>query len=66
MSGSVVGIIVLACTFGGALIGLFLRKALPGHHLDSDSRDTIKQRFSRDPILTVAVASKTLQEPKII
>ena len=42
MSGSVVGIIVLACTFGGALIGLFLRKALPGHHLDSDSRDTIK------------------------
>ena len=42
MSGSVVGITVLACTFGGALIGLFLRKALPGHHLDSDSRDTIK------------------------
>jgi hypothetical protein len=26
----------------------------------------LKQRFSRDPILTVAVASKTLQEPKII
>jgi hypothetical protein len=42
MNGTVVGIIVLACTFGGALIGLFLRKALPGHHLDSDSRDTIK------------------------
>jgi hypothetical protein len=42
MNGTVIGIIVLACTFGGALIGLFLRKALPGHHLDSDSRDTIK------------------------
>jgi hypothetical protein len=42
MNGTVIGIIVLACTFGGALIGLFLRKALPGHHLDNDSRDTIK------------------------
>ena len=42
MNGSVVGIIVLVCTFGGALIGVWLRKALPGHHLDSDSRDTIK------------------------
>ena len=42
MNGSVVGVIVLVCTFGGSLIGLFLRKALPGHHLDSDSRDTIK------------------------
>jgi hypothetical protein len=42
MNGSVVGIIVLVCTFGGALIGAWLRKALPGHHLDSDSRDTIK------------------------
>ena len=42
MNGSVIGTIVLVCTFGGALIGLFLRKALPGHHLDSDSRDTIK------------------------
>jgi len=42
MNGSVVGTIVLVCTFGGALIGLWLRRALPGHHLDSDSRDTIK------------------------
>jgi hypothetical protein len=42
MNGSVAGIIVLVCTFGGALIGAWLRKALPGHHLDSDSKDTIK------------------------
>jgi hypothetical protein len=42
MNGSVVGTIVLACTFGGALIGVWLRKALPSHHLDNDSRDTIK------------------------
>jgi hypothetical protein len=49
MNGTVIGIIVLVCTFGGALIGLFLRKTLPGHHLDSDSRDTIKCDGS-DPI----------------
>jgi hypothetical protein len=42
MNGTAIGVVVLACTFGGAVIGLFLRKALPGHHLDSDSRDTIK------------------------
>ena len=42
MNGSAVGTIVLVCTFGGALVGLWLRKVLPSHHLDSDSRDTIK------------------------
>jgi hypothetical protein len=42
MNGSAVGTIVLVCTFGGALIGLWLQKALPRHHLDSDSRDTVK------------------------
>jgi Protein of unknown function (DUF4239) len=33
---------VFTCTFGGALLGMWLRTALPAHHLDAESRDTVK------------------------
>lgn len=39
---ALVGTIVFACTFAGALLGMWLRAALPEHHVDSDSRDSIK------------------------
>ena len=34
--------IVLACVFGGALLGVVLRPILPAHHLSADSKDVIK------------------------
>lgn len=34
--------IVLACVFGGALLGVVLRLILPERHLSSDSKDVIK------------------------
>ena len=34
--------IVSLCVFGGALLGMFLRAALPEHHLSAESRDIIK------------------------
>jgi len=34
--------IVFGCTFGGALLGMRVRTTLPAHHLDADSRDTVK------------------------
>jgi hypothetical protein len=37
-----VGMIVFTCTFGGALLGMWLRSTLPEHHLDAESRDTVK------------------------
>jgi hypothetical protein len=37
-----VGMIVFACTLGGALIGNWLRTTLPEHHLNDESRDTVK------------------------
>jgi hypothetical protein len=37
-----VGGIVLASLFGGAILGMALRAALPAHHLNSDSKDAIK------------------------
>ena len=39
---TLVGMIVFACTFGGVLLGMRLRHALPGHHLDPESKDTVK------------------------
>lgn len=34
--------IVLGCSFGAALLGMYLRHALPARHLDADSRDVVK------------------------
>ena len=42
MNSMAIGWIVFACVFGGALLGMFLRAALPEHHLSAESRDIIK------------------------
>jgi hypothetical protein len=42
MNPTIVSIIVFTCTFGGALLGRWLRIVLPAHHLDAESRDTVK------------------------
>src|SRR5215471_4986691 len=42
MTPTLIGMLVFGCTFGGALVGLWLRSALPDHHLSPDSKDTVK------------------------
>ncbi len=42
MNPIIVGIIVFALTFGGALFGMWLRTLLPEHHLSAESKDTVK------------------------
>jgi hypothetical protein len=42
VNASVTGLIVFVCVFGGALLGIYLRAALPAHHLNTDSRDLVK------------------------
>ena len=42
MNPTRIGIIVFAFAFGGVLLGMWLRSALPKQHLDTESRDTIK------------------------
>jgi hypothetical protein len=42
MKPTIIGVIVFACTFGGTLLGMWLRTTLPGHHLSADSKDTVK------------------------
>ena len=42
MNPTIVGMIVFCCASGAALAGNWLRIALPEHHLDAESRDTVK------------------------
>ena len=35
-------VIVFACVFGGAVIGIFLRNRLPEHHLSGDTKDVVR------------------------
>ncbi len=42
MSSLAIGSIVFGCVFGGALFGIFLRSALPEHHLSAESKDAVK------------------------
>jgi hypothetical protein len=42
MNATVIGLVVLVCTFGGALAGMWLKSVLPKHHLETESSNTIK------------------------
>lgn len=42
MSSITVSLIVFACVFGGALLGIFLHAILPQNHLGADSKDIVK------------------------
>ena len=55
MSPAIVGMIVFTCTFGGALLGMWLRTVLREHHLDGESRDTIKVAIGLIATMTALV-----------
>lgn len=42
MHSAVVGLIVFACVFGSAMMGLSLGKVLPDRHLDNEAKDIVK------------------------
>ena len=42
MSPLAVSLIAFAVIFGGAFLGVLLRRALPGHHLDADAKDVVR------------------------
>ena len=42
MSSITISLIVFACIFGGALLGILLHTSLPQHHLGADSKDIVK------------------------
>jgi hypothetical protein len=42
MGSIAISAVVFACVFGGALLGLAVRRRVPEHHLTADSRDVVK------------------------
>jgi len=42
VSAFAIGIIVMGCSFGSALLGMFVHSKLPDSHLDAESRDIVK------------------------
>jgi hypothetical protein len=42
MNSIAIRLVILACVFGAALFGLFLRTILPEQHLSPDSKDTVR------------------------
>jgi hypothetical protein len=42
MSSVTISLIVFACVFGGALLGMFLHAVLPQHHLSAETKDIVK------------------------
>ena len=43
MSPTATGAIVFAFTLAGMLLGMWLRKRLPPHHLDNDTQSSMKE-----------------------
>jgi len=50
-----VGLLVFACTFGAALVAIFIGRRLPAHHAESDSRDVVKLVLGLVATLTALV-----------
>ena len=42
MSSLTLSGLAFACILGGILLGIFLRKLLPGHHLSPDTKDVVR------------------------
>jgi hypothetical protein len=42
MNSTTVSLIVFACIFGGALLGIWLHAVLPQHHLSAETKDIVK------------------------
>jgi len=64
MSSTILGIIVFACTFGGVLLGMWLQKTLPGHHLDAESKDAVKVGIGLVATMTALILGLVISSAK--
>jgi hypothetical protein len=55
MSSLEISAIVLACVFGGAFLAMLVGRLLPEHHLQPDSKDTLKQGLALIATLSALV-----------
>jgi len=59
-----IGCIVLACVFGGALLGIALHRILPEHHLSTDSKDVIKLGMALTATMSALVLALLISSAK--
>jgi hypothetical protein len=59
-----IGWVVLTCVFGGALIGMALRRILPEHHLSTDSKDVIKLAMGLTATMSALVLALLIASAK--
>ncbi len=64
MYPTIVGLIVVLCTFGGALVGMWLRTVLPEHHLTAESRSVVNVGVGLIATMTALVLGLVLSEAK--
>jgi hypothetical protein len=50
-----IGLLVLACVFGGALAGMFLGRVLPSHHLGDDTKRVVDLTLGTLSVLSALV-----------
>jgi len=64
MNSLTIGFISAGCIFGGVLLGMLLQKVLPQHHLESDSKDTVKVGAGMLATLTALVLGLLVSSAK--
>jgi hypothetical protein len=64
MSALAVGGMVFACVYGSALLGMFLGRVLPKHHLSADSKDVIKVAMATIATLAALVVGLLIASAK--
>src|SRR4029453_6731521 len=64
MNSVTIGFISAGCIFGGVLLGMFLQKVLPEHHLDTPSKDTMKVGAGMLATLTALVLGLLVSSAK--
>jgi len=64
MSPLVVGAIVFACVFGGALLGLRLRAVLPQPHLSPETKDVVKLAMGLVATMTALILGLLIASAK--
>jgi hypothetical protein len=64
MSSIAVSTIVFTCVFGGAVSGIFLRRALPPDHLSPDSKDVVRTSMGLVAIMAALVLGLLISSAK--
>jgi hypothetical protein len=64
MNTSLTAVIVCGCLFGAVLLGMWLRRLLPTHHLSADTKDTVKLAMGLVATMTALLVGLLISSAK--